>query len=74
MSIKVNTGQGDGQTPSLYYRGPKDAVVDPNDDASVEMWAKSLEISRTELLEAIKIYGTTVRNIRKGLLNKQDAA
>lgn len=73
--FKVHTGQGDGSTPPGYYRAPAAAKVDPTSEESLELWSKSLEISRSELLDAIKNYGVIVRDIRRGLLaQKNDAA
>ncbi len=72
--FKVHTGQGDGSTPPGYYRAPAAAKIDPSSEASLELWCKSLEISRSELLEAIKKYGVVVRDIRRGLLSEQSKA
>ncbi len=72
--FKVHTGQGDGSTPPGYYRAPVAAKVDPNSEESLELWSKSLEISRSELVEAIKHYGVVVRDIRRGLLSQKNQA
>ncbi len=72
--FKVHTGQGDGSTPPGYYRAPAAAKVDPSNEESLELWCKSLEISRSELLEAIKRYGVMVREIRQGLLSEKNKA
>ncbi len=72
--FKVHTGQGDGSTPPGYYRAQAPAKVDPSNEESLEMGSKSLEISRSELIEAIKLYGVVVRDIRRGLLSEKNKA
>lgn len=71
MGLKVFTGQGDGHTPGGYYRSPKEAEIDPNNEESLTLWQRSLELTRAELIEAIKHYGTSVRNIRRGLVEEK---
>lgn len=73
MAFKIGTEQGDGCSPSLYYKSARPAHVNPNDEEDVARWAKNLEVSRGELLDAIKVYGTDVRNLRKGLLSEKAA-
>jgi hypothetical protein len=74
-SFKVYTGQGDGSTPGGYYREPAPAKIDPQSEESLELWQKSLMLTRAELNQAIQKYGLIVRDIRRGLVNeKQDAA
>jgi len=74
MSFKIYTGQGDGSTPPSYYKGPKASAVNIEDEESLEYWAKSLEVSRAELIEAVKLYGNVVQNIRRGLIQNKKSA
>lgn len=68
MAMKVHTGQGDGHSPGSYYRAPKDAVVDPENEESVAYWARALELTTADLRAAIKSYGTcNVRLLRRAL-------
>lgn len=72
--IKIENDQGSGSTPSPYYRETNSASVDPSNEESLSKWQKNLGISRQELLDAIKLYGTVTRDIRRGLINHKDVA
>ncbi len=70
--FKVGTDQGNGCSPSLYYRAPKDAVLELDNEESLALWGKSLNLSRAELLAAAKVYGCVIRNIRRGLVEEKN--
>ncbi|MBY0515455.1 MAG: DUF3606 domain-containing protein [Bacteriovoracaceae bacterium] len=70
--FKIGTDQGNGCGPSLYYRAPKDAVLDPENEESLALWEKSLNLTRTELLAAVKVYGCVIKNIRRGLVEEKN--
>jgi hypothetical protein len=70
--FKVSTDQGNGCGPSLYYRAQKDAVLDLENEESLAHWEKSLNLTRLELLEAAKVYGCVIRNIRRGLVEEKN--
>ncbi len=54
-----------------YYRAPAPAHVDPLSEESLSLWETSLQITRGELMAAIKLYGTSVRDIRRGLVEEK---
>lgn len=74
MSIKVHTGESNGYSPGSYYKAQKQAVIDVNDEASLELWSDVLKLSKKELLKAINDYGPVVRDIRRGLRQSHDEA
>ena len=70
--LKVLPNDSGGQSPGSYYR-TSEAVVNPQDKADVEKWAKNLGIAPKDLMSAIEKYGVVVSNIRKGLLKEKVA-
>jgi hypothetical protein len=68
--FKIDNGHGNGLSPGAYYKEPNPSRVDPNSEESLLKWESSLQITRQELLVAIKRYGTIVRDIRRGLVNE----
>lgn len=74
--FKIDGGNGNGFSPGAYYKEPPQAQIDPQSDADLQKWEASLQVDRKTLLEAIKAFGTGVRDIRRGLVNQksQDAA
>lgn len=71
--LKVYTGESGGHSPGSYYKEPALATVDINCDISLEKWGRVLELSRTDLIEAVNAFGPVVRDIRLGLLNQNAA-
>jgi len=69
--FKIDSGGGQGFSPGAYYREPKPAKIDLNDESDLLKWEASLQIDRKTLLEAIKTYGPIVRDIRRGLVNEK---
>lgn len=72
--FKVFTGQGDGIGASAYYKEPKPGVIDVESEESLAQWEKSLELSRKELLDAIKAYGPVGRDIRRAMAKEKKAS
>jgi hypothetical protein len=73
--LKITNGDSGGSSAPPYYKPSPLAVIDTMDDQSLEKWGEILHLSQAELQEAIKDYGTIVRDIRRGLRkNHQDAA
>lgn len=66
--IKIGPDSGNGFSPGLYYKESASAHIDPNSDESLMKWEEILHLSRKELLSAINLYGTEVRQIRRGLI------
>lgn len=72
--LRINSGESNGYSPPHYWKGTKPAVIDMNNNESLEKWEAILHLSRSELIDAISLFGPVVRDIRKGLLNSQDEA
>lgn len=72
--FKVFTGQGDGTGAFAYYKEPKPGVIDVENEESLAQWEKSLQLTRKELLEAIKNYGPIGRDIRRGMAKEKKAS
>ncbi|HLW57106.1 MAG TPA: DUF3606 domain-containing protein [Bacteriovoracaceae bacterium] len=70
--IKVLSNDSGGLSPGTYYSS-SEAVVDIDNQESLEKWSKNLGISIKELKDAIEKYGIVVREIRKGLLKSKSA-
>ena len=47
------------------------ASVDQQDQRGVEKWCAILGLNKEELLEAIKLHGNQIRDIRRGLRQKK---
>lgn len=73
-SFKVETGESGGYSPGAYYKESTPGRVDVNDPKDLAKWAASLEMSESELIFAVKEFGPNVRDIRRGKLNKKEAA
>lgn len=71
--LKVNTGESGGYSPGSYYKEAPLASVDVKSEESLEKWGTVLELSRSELLEAVRAFGPIVRDIRLGLINDKAA-
>jgi len=69
--LKVNTGESGGYSPGSYYKESPLASVDVKSEESLEKWGKVLELSRSDLLEAVRAFGPNLRDIRLGLLNEK---
>ena len=74
--LKISSGSGNGFTPGAYYKESPQARIDPTNVADLEKWEASLQVDRRTLLEAIRVFGPGVRDIRRGLVNQKsrDAA
>lgn len=70
--LKVFTGESGGHSPGSYYKASPDAKVDPNSEESLERWGRVLELSRAQLIQAVKDFGPIVRNIRLGLRSEDE--
>ncbi len=73
-NLKVETGASDGHSPSRYWKGPRIAKIDLNNDENIDFWASELKISRDLLLVAAKDFGPAIRDIRRGLARNVDEA
>ncbi len=72
--IGVYSGDGGGYSPPAYCKEQSLAVIDINSPESIEKWARVFEISTTDLVAAIKEFGPVVRDIRRGFLERKEAA
>ncbi len=72
--FKIDNGQGNGFTPGAYYKQAPDAVIDPKNEENLVKWEANLQLDRKTLLEAIKVFGPVVRDIRRGLVNQKSEA
>lgn len=72
--FKIGNSDGNGSTPAAYYREQAPAKIDVNSEESLAKWEAVLHLSRSELLNAIKEYGPTVRDIRRGLRHQDNEA
>lgn len=72
--ISVTSGDGGGYSPPAYCKELGQAIIDVNSPESLEKWAQVLELSPPELLQAIKEFGPVVRDIRRGFLDRKEAA
>jgi hypothetical protein len=70
--FKVDNGGGSGFGALLYYKEGPQAQVDIHNEESLMTWQKSLQLTRQELLQAIREFGPGVKDIRRGLVNKKD--
>lgn len=74
MGIKVHTGESNGYSPGAYYKSSGPAIINVNSEEELEKWAKVLDLSKKELLEAIEVYGPEVKYIRLGLRAQKEGA
>lgn len=72
--LKVQTGPSGGHSPSRYWKEPRMAKIDINNDENIDFWCEELKLERNRLLVAIKDFGPVVRDIRRGLSASQDDA
>lgn len=72
--LSVHSGDGGGYSPPTYYKEPTPGEIDPSSEEGLQKWESVLELSRVELLHAIKDFGPVVRDIRRGLRARKDAA
>ena len=73
-NIKVETGASNGHSPSRYWKEPRMARIDLNNDENIDFWASELNIPRSHLLVAAKDFGPVIRDIRRGLARSVDEA
>lgn len=64
MKIKSEIGFQFSNTSST------EANVDQNDSKSLEKWCLILGVTKDELIQAIREHGNLIKNIRKGLREK----
>ena len=75
MSDKFKIQPGDsGNSPGSYWTDLKLATIDVTSEESLEKWGNLLHLSRSELLDSIKKYGNTVRDIRVGRMKDHGEA
>jgi hypothetical protein len=73
-SIKVSTDESGGQSPGAYYKDGPLGRIDVMSEESLQKWETVLHMDRKTLLAAIAEFGPVVRDIRRGLLAKSEAA
>lgn len=72
--FKVHSGDSGGYSPPTYHAEMKLAKIDVASEESLAKWESVLHLSRKELLAAIQDFGPMVRDIRAGLLSRQNDA
>lgn len=72
--LSVHSDDGGGYSPPSYYKEAPAAVIDIANEESLRKWEAVLEMSRVELLDAIKDFGPVLRDIRRGLRRSRDDA
>lgn len=73
-NLKVESGNGGGSSPPLYYKESALGTIDVNSEESLQKWEAVLHMERRELLEAVREFGPVVKDIRKGLLARRNEA
>lgn len=72
--FKVYSSDSNGYSPPGYYKDPPSAFVDLQSEESIKKWQEILKMTRSELVYAVEEFGPLIKNIRRGLRNRESHA